>query len=102
MEVGELLEDLCRANPCWSVVLLRSFNPIGAHPSGLIGEAPRGVLNNSMPFIAQVAVGRRPSLAAFGHDYPTRTAVALVTTCMWWIWRWQHRKPEGYRVTPVA
>ncbi|WP_458525667.1 UDP-glucose 4-epimerase GalE [Onishia taeanensis] len=69
--VEQLLEDLCRADERWSVSLLRYFNPIGAHPSGLIGEDPQGVPNNLMPFIAQVAVGRRSHLAVFGDDYPT-------------------------------
>ncbi|MDN3554944.1 UDP-glucose 4-epimerase GalE [Halomonas maura] len=69
--VEQLLEDLCQADERWSVALLRYFNPIGAHPSGLIGEDPRGIPNNLMPFIAQVAVGRRPELSIFGNDYPT-------------------------------
>ena len=67
----QILRDVQAANPGWSVVLLRYFNPIGAHPSGLIGEDPRGVPNNLMPYIAQVAIGRRPELHVFGHDYPT-------------------------------
>ncbi|MBO4555756.1 MAG: GDP-mannose 4,6-dehydratase, partial [Elusimicrobiales bacterium] len=58
------------ANP-WNVVLLRYFNPIGAHPSGLIGENPRGIPNNLMPYITQVAVGRLEKLHIFGNDYPT-------------------------------
>jgi UDP-glucose 4-epimerase len=67
----QILRDVQAANPDWSVVLLRYFNPIGAHPSGLIGEDPRGIPNNLMPFIAQVAIGRRPALHVFGQDYPT-------------------------------
>jgi len=69
--VEQLLEDLCTAHSAWSVSLLRYFNPIGAHSSGEIGEDPQGVPNNLMPFIAQVASGRRDSLAIFGNDYPT-------------------------------
>lgn len=69
--VERVLEDLADADPSWSVTLLRYFNPIGAHPSGLIGEDPRGIPNNLMPFIAQVAVGRREELTIFGNDYPT-------------------------------
>lgn len=69
--VEQLLEDLCRADPRWSVALLRYFNPIGAHPSGCIGEDPQGIPNNLMPYIAQVAVGRLPELSIFGNDYPT-------------------------------
>lgn len=69
--IEQVLEDLCRADEGWSVVLLRYFNPVGAHESGLIGEDPQGPPNNLMPFIAQVAVGIREELAVFGHDYPT-------------------------------
>ena len=67
----EVLCDLVHANPAWSVTLLRYFNPVGAHPSGLMGEDPQGIPNNLMPFIAQVAVGRREQLTVYGSDYPT-------------------------------
>ncbi len=66
-----ILRDLTVSNPEWSVSLLRYFNPIGAHPSGTIGEDPRGIPNNLMPYIAQVAVGRLDHLNVFGNDYPT-------------------------------
>ncbi|NVK40759.1 MAG: UDP-glucose 4-epimerase GalE [Oceanospirillaceae bacterium] len=69
--VEQVLTDLCRANSRWSVALLRYFNPIGAHPSGLIGEDPQGIPNNLMPYIAQVAIGRRSELSIFGDDYDT-------------------------------
>ncbi|MBU9840563.1 MULTISPECIES: UDP-glucose 4-epimerase GalE [Rahnella] len=69
--VEQILQDVQRAEPEWSITLLRYFNPVGAHPSGLMGEDPQGVPNNLMPFIAQVAVGRRESVAIFGNDYPT-------------------------------
>ena len=69
--VEDILEDWHTAHPEWRVARLRYFNPVGAHPSGLIGEDPQGVPNNLMPFIAQVAVGRREQLAVFGNDYPT-------------------------------
>ena len=69
--IEEILRDLFRSDPTWNMALLRYFNPVGAHPSGRIGEDPRGIPNNLMPFIAQVAVGRRPELAVFGGDYPT-------------------------------
>ncbi|SFT81746.1 UDP-glucose 4-epimerase GalE [Halomonas saccharevitans] len=75
--VEQLLTDLCRADARWSVALLRYFNPIGAHPSGQIGEDPQGIPNNLMPFIAQVAVGRRPELAIFGDDYPTEDGTCV-------------------------
>lgn len=67
----QILRDLAVADPAWSVVLLRYFNPIGAHSSGLIGEDPSGIPNNLMPYIAQVAVGRRPLLHIYGNDYAT-------------------------------
>lgn len=69
--VEEILKDLCAADPTWSAVLLRYFNPIGAHESGRIGEDPKGVPNNLMPYIAQVAIGKRPCLSVFGNDYDT-------------------------------
>jgi len=69
--IEEILRDLARADDRWGIVLLRYFNPVGAHPSGRIGEDPSDVPNNLMPFIAQVAVGRRDALQVFGGDYPT-------------------------------
>ncbi len=69
--VEQILEDLQKAAPEWSIALLRYFNPVGAHPSGDMGEDPQGIPNNLMPYIAQVAVGRRESLAIFGNDYDT-------------------------------
>ena len=69
--VEEILADWLVANPAWSVGRLRYFNPVGAHPSGLIGEDPLGTPNNLMPFVAQVAVGRQDQLYVFGDDYPT-------------------------------
>lgn len=65
-----ILEDLCKSDPEWRVELLRYFNPVGAHPSGLIGEDPQDIPNNLMPYIQQVGVGRRPLLNVFGDDYP--------------------------------
>ncbi len=69
--IEEILRDLVRSDPTWKVALLRYFNPVGAHPSGRIGEDPQGIPNNLMPYIAQVAVGRRSHLQVFGGDYPT-------------------------------
>lgn len=69
--VENVLRDLYQSDPSWSIGLLRYFNPVGAHESGLIGEAPSGIPNNLMPFIAQVAAGEREKLAVFGNDYPT-------------------------------
>ena len=66
-----ILTDVAAADPSWRVALLRYFNPVGAHPSGRIGEDPQGIPNNLVPFIAQVAVGRRERLQVFGGDYPT-------------------------------
>lgn len=69
--IEEMLQDLCKSDPQFSAVLLRYFNPIGAHPSGLIGEDPQGAPNNLMPYVSQVAVGRRPFVSVFGSDYDT-------------------------------
>lgn len=73
----QILEDAAKANPKLSVILLRYFNPIGAHESGLIGEDPQGIPNNLMPYIAQVALGRRDHLTVFGGDYPTPDGTCL-------------------------
>lgn len=73
----EVLEDLATSDPRWRIARLRYFNPVGAHPSGLMGEDPRGTPNNLMPYIAQVAVGRRERLAIFGGDYPTRDGTGV-------------------------
>ena len=75
--VEQILTDHAAANPEWKVVLLRYFNPIGAHPSGLIGEDPKGIPNNLVPFVSQVAVGKRPALKVFGDDYPTRDGTGI-------------------------
>ena len=69
--VEEMLRDLQRAEADWQIAILRYFNPVGAHLSGLIGENPNGIPNNLMPFVAQVAVGKRAQLSVFGNDYPT-------------------------------
>jgi UDP-glucose 4-epimerase len=69
--VEQVLQDLAQSDASWAVGVLRYFNPVGSHPSGLIGEDPRGIPNNLMPFVAQVAAGRRERLSVFGGDYPT-------------------------------
>jgi len=69
--IESILGDLALADPQWSIGVLRYFNPVGAHESGLIGEDPRGTPNNLMPFVSQVAVGRLPQLSVFGGDWPT-------------------------------
>ena len=69
--IEQILADVAAADPEWSVVLLRYFNPIGAHASGLIGEDPKGIPNNLLPYVAQVAVGKRECVHVFGDDYPT-------------------------------
>jgi UDP-glucose 4-epimerase len=71
LAIEGLLEDVAASEPGWRVALLRYFNPVGAHPSGRIGEDPHGVPNNLMPFVMQVAVGRHPAVRVFGDDYPT-------------------------------
>ena len=69
--IERVLEDVCAADPNFGAISLRYFNPIGAHPSGLIGEAPQGMPNNVFPFITQVAIGKREALAVFGDDWDT-------------------------------
>ena len=69
--VEEILRDVSKADPRWGIVLLRYFNPVGAHASGSMGEDPNGIPNNLLPFISQVAIGRLPQLSVFGNDYPT-------------------------------
>lgn len=69
--IEDMLRDLFRSDPSWQIGILRYFNPVGAHVSGLIGEDPQGIPNNLMPFVAQVAVGRREQLKVWGCDYPT-------------------------------
>ena len=73
----QILQGLCTADKGWSVVLLRYFNPIGAHASGRMGEDPRGVPNNLMPYITQVAVGRREFLSVYGNDYDTHDGTGV-------------------------
>lgn len=76
-----MIEDICRdirrADSEWKIILLRYFNPVGAHPSGRIGEDPRGIPNNLMPFVQQVAVGRLPALSVFGTDYKTKDGTGV-------------------------
>jgi UDP-glucose 4-epimerase len=69
--IEEMLDDLAASEPGWRIAMLRYFNPVGAHPSGRIGEDPAGIPNNLMPYVMQVAVGRHPFVRVFGDDYPT-------------------------------
>lgn len=73
----QILTDLHTADPEWNVVLLRYFNPIGAHKSGLMGEDPKGIPNNLVPYIAQVAIGKREALGVFGNDYDTHDGTGV-------------------------
>lgn len=73
----EILTDIQKADPEWNVILLRYFNPIGAHESGTIGENPNGVPNNLMPYITQVAVGKLKELGVFGNDYDTHDGTGV-------------------------
>jgi UDP-glucose 4-epimerase len=75
--IEQVLRDVARTDDTWRIALLRYFNPVGAHPSGTIGEDPQGIPNNLMPFIAQVAVGIREKLLVFGGDYDTPDGTAL-------------------------
>lgn len=75
--IENLLHDLANANPEWSVVCLRYFNPVGAHESGLIGENPKDIPNNLMPYILEVAAGKYPYIKVFGNDYPTHDGTGV-------------------------
>ncbi|MBI0065611.1 UDP-glucose 4-epimerase GalE [Commensalibacter sp. M0134] len=75
--IEKILQDLSIADQDWSITILRYFNPVGAHPSGLIGEDPQGIPNNLMPYITQVAIGKLDSLAVFGNDYETRDGTCI-------------------------
>lgn len=75
--IEQILRDYAAANPSFSAVLLRYFNPIGAHPSGLLGDDPNGIPNNLMPYVARVAAKQLPKLTVFGDDYPTRDGTCL-------------------------
>ncbi|XP_021793044.1 UDP-glucose 4-epimerase isoform X5 [Papio anubis] len=75
--IEEMIRDLCQADKTWNAVLLRYFNPTGAHASGCIGEDPQGIPNNLMPYISQVAIGRREALNVFGNDYDTEDGTGV-------------------------
>jgi len=75
--VEQILQDFARAEPAFSIIALRYFNPVGAHESGLIGEDPSGIPNNLLPYIAQVAIGQRETLSVFGGDYPTKDGTGV-------------------------
>lgn len=75
--VEDTLRDLASSEPRWSIAILRYFNPVGAHESGLIGEDPNGTPNNLLPYIAQVAMGKLPELSVFGNDYPTHDGTGV-------------------------
>jgi UDP-glucose 4-epimerase len=77
LDIENVLHDLARRDPSWRVMNLRYFNPVGAHESGLIGEDPRGIPNNLMPYICQTAAGKRPELHIFGSDYPTKDGTGV-------------------------
>lgn len=83
----QILTDLHTADPEWNIVLLRYFNPIGAHESGLIGEDPRGIPNNLVPYIARVASGSLERLGGMGTTIRCRTERAYGIIFTWWIWR---------------
>ena len=85
--IEDILADLHRAEPDWRIARLRYFNPVGAHESGLIGEDPQGVPNNLMPFVAQVAIGRREYLTVWGATIQRPTAPVNATTSMSPIWQ---------------
>lgn len=75
--IEEILRDISQADPQWNIAILRYFNPVGAHYSGMIGEDPNGIPNNLLPYISQVAIGRLSKLSVFGNDYPTRDGTGV-------------------------
>ena len=77
LTIENILRDLCNADPDWSVALLRYFNPIGAHSSGLLGDDPSGIPNNLMPYLLRVAAGQLEELSVYGNDYPTRDGAGV-------------------------
>ena len=77
LTIEYILKDLCKSDPDWGVILLRYFNPVGAHKSGLIGEDPNGIPNNLMPYISQVAIGKLECLSVFGDDYDTKDGTGV-------------------------
>jgi UDP-glucose 4-epimerase len=83
--IEQILQDIHVADPFWRIALLRYFNPVGAHESGLIGEDPQGIPNNLMPYISQVAVGRRELINIFGTITRHQTAQVCATTSTLWI-----------------
>ena len=74
----EICRDIYHSDPEWNIILLRYFNPVGAYPSGYLGEDPCGTPNNLMPFVQQIAVGRRPSLTIFGNNYATKDGTGVL------------------------
>lgn len=80
--VEQILADFSRAQPDFRITCLRYFNPVGAHPSGRIGEDPNGIPNNLVPYISQVAIGKLESVSVYGNDYPTLMAPVCVITSM--------------------
>lgn len=77
LQVEEMMRDITQADSEWRTIVLRYFNPVGAHPSGRLGEDPQGFPNNLMPFVQQVAVGRRKELTVFGSDYNTKDGTGV-------------------------
>lgn len=75
--IEEILQDIFKSDNCWNIIILRYFNPIGAHESGLIGEEPNGIANNLMPYIVQVASGEREYLSIYGNDYLTKDGTGI-------------------------
>jgi len=88
--IEEILHDMHKSDSTWKVISLRYFNPVGAHPSGKIGEDPKGTPNNLMPYVAQVAIGRREFLSVYGNDYGT-TFECAASNCLPRHARWDRR-----------
>ncbi len=96
--VEDILRDLAVSDSRWRIAMLRYFNPVGAHESGLIGEDPNGIPNNLLPYIAQVAAGKLPELAVFGNDYPTPDGTGVRD----YIHVWNLGTGQGYSVLDLV
>lgn len=86
--IEQILRDVCAADPNFTAVALRYFNPIGAHMSGLLGENPNGIPNNLVPYVAQVASGKLDHVQVYGDDYDTPDGTGVGITSTLWIWQW--------------
>lgn len=107
--IEEICRDIYRSDSEWKIILLRYFNPVGAHHSGYIGEDPHGIPNNLMPFVQQVAVARRPALTVFGNDYNTKDGTGVcahlpvfIIQIFFFCYRFQHFFSRIYSIVQLG